>query len=89
MEDFERILKSYMPFVIIGSMWNMLPDLVNAFSELGKRQLTEKGREPTEEKSGSPRESWCQGMKTLPLRPNRGGFPRRGHRTHPESEKEG
>jgi hypothetical protein len=82
MEDFERILKSYMPFVIIGSMWNMLPDLVNAFSEPGK------GREPTEEKSGSPRESQCQSMKTLPLRPKRGGFPRKRHRT-PEGEKEG
>jgi hypothetical protein len=51
MEDFEHILKSYMPFVIIGSMWNMLPDLVNAFSELGKRRPTENGREPTGEKS--------------------------------------
>jgi len=81
MEDFERILKSYMPFVIIGSMWNMLPDLVNAFSEPGKRRLTENGREPTEEKASSLRESRCQGMKTLPLRPNRGGFPRKRHRT--------
>lgn len=80
-DEFNHLLETYMPLVIISSMWNMLPDLVNAFSELGKRQLTENGREPTEEKSGSPRESWCQGMKTLPLRPNRGGFLRKRHRT--------
>jgi len=78
MEDFERVLKNYMPFVIISSTWNMLPDLVNAFSEPGKRQLTAK--------SGSPRESWCEGMKTLPLRPSRGGFRRKGTE-HPEGEK--
>ena len=81
MEDFERILKSYMPFVIISSMWNMLPDLANAFSELGKRRLTENGHELTEEKASSPSESWRQSMKTLPLRPNRGGFPRKRRRT--------
>jgi len=80
MEDFERILKSYMPFVIISSMWNMLPDLVNAFSKLGNVH------EPTEERASSPRESWCQSMKTLPLRPSRGGFRRKGTE-HPEGEK--
>ena len=78
MEDFERVLKNYMPFVIISSTWNMLPDLVNAFSELRKRQLTEK--------SGSPGESQCQSMKMLPLRPSRGGFRRKGTE-HPEGEK--
>ena len=62
MREFSRMLETYMPFVIIGSMWNMLPDLVNALagSEKGSIRETKMG-ETTEEQTGSPGEELVTG----------------------------
>jgi len=41
MDDFERVLEAYMPFVITGWLRNMLPNLIKAVSGREKEQLTE------------------------------------------------
>ena len=43
-----RVLEIYVPFVIINSVWNMLPDLVITMADFEKGQLAENGRQPTE-----------------------------------------
>ena len=48
MHEFGCMLKTYLPFVVIISMWNMLPDLVNTITDLEKRQLAEDEPQPTE-----------------------------------------
>jgi len=48
MHEFGCVLEIYLPFVIICSMWNMLPDLVSTITDSEEGQLAEGGRQPTE-----------------------------------------
>ena len=41
MHEFGHVLETYLPFVIISSMWNMLPDLINTITDSEKGQLAE------------------------------------------------
>ena len=48
MHEFRCVLEIYLPFVIICSMWNMLPDLVSTITDSEEGQLAKGGRQPTE-----------------------------------------
>lgn len=48
MDELGHVLETYLLFVIINSVWNMLPDLVITITDLEKGQPAEDGRQPTE-----------------------------------------
>jgi hypothetical protein len=46
MDQLERVLETYLPFIIISSVSHILPDLVITMADFEKGQLAEGGRQP-------------------------------------------